>query len=129
MQGAYQGFLKGGSMKTSSTPFGRYLRKHRLDAGLSLRDVSTALGVSHVYVGEVERGVRALVSKERWPALVAATRGVTEKGLEEAAATTRPMQIRLEDAPPQYRDLAMSLARRIQAKDLDPNQLDQLLTL
>jgi transcriptional regulator with XRE-family HTH domain len=44
--------------------FGRYLRGKRQRARLSLRAVAEKLGVTHVYLGEVERGVRLAVAAE-----------------------------------------------------------------
>ena len=112
-----------------SPPFGRYIRTQRLKAGLSLRNVADAIGISHVYLAEVERGVRAPFKSERWPAVIKAIPGVTQLGLERNAATTRPIQIDLEDAPPQSQDLALALARRMKTRDLKRTELDQVLRL
>lgn len=45
--------------------FGALMRKIRTERGLTLRDVGAILGVSHVYVGEVERGDRAPMARAR----------------------------------------------------------------
>lgn len=42
--------------------FGKRVREERVKAGLSLRDLAEATGVSHVTLGEIERGVHG-----RWP--------------------------------------------------------------
>lgn len=39
---------------------GTWLREHRLNVGKSIRDVAARVGVSHVFVSEMERGVRAI---------------------------------------------------------------------
>jgi hypothetical protein len=53
--------------------------------------------------------------------------GVTQEALDRNAATSRPVQIMLEDAPPQYQDLALALARRIQNRDLRKTEIDEVL--
>ncbi len=116
-------------MSETSSPFGRYVRARRIDAHKSLREVAHAIGVSHVYLGEVERGIRGPIKRDRWARLIDAVPGVTLDGLEAMSASSRPLQIRLDEAPPAYRDLALSLARRIEQKDLDPEKLHQLLAL
>lgn len=50
--------------------FGSYVRDLRTAAGLSQRALAGRLGVSHVYLGEVERGKRDHLIRERWPVLV-----------------------------------------------------------
>ena len=45
--------------------FGRLLRKLRIEAGRSIGEVARHLGVSTVYVSDVERGVRAPLTSER----------------------------------------------------------------
>jgi transcriptional regulator with XRE-family HTH domain len=113
----------------SESAFGRYIRAKRVEAGLSLRDVARSLGVSHVFLGEVERGARPLFPKERWPDLLKAIPGLTMEGLEEAAVNTRPVQLRLQDAPQQYQSLGLLLARRIEQRDLTPKQIEQIRSI
>lgn len=112
-----------------SKGFGRLLRARRVAAGLSLRDVADKVGVSHVYLGEVERGVRKTMNAERWPALTEAIPGLTKEDLERAAMVSRPVQLHLVDAPPQYQDLAFALARRIEDKDLGKAEIRKLLSI
>lgn len=73
--------------------FGRYVRSTRVEARLSLRDVADRLGVSHVYLGEVERGVRPPLKKERWKALLAAIPGLDRSRLEKLAEVSKPIQL------------------------------------
>jgi len=107
--------------------FGRYLRQKRTSAGRSLRQVADDLRISHVYLGEIERGVRGPLKREAWDSLVKAIPGVTLDGLERAAAKVRPVQIDLSDAPPQYQDLALALARRINSRDLTLPQIQRVM--
>ena len=114
---------------TKRTAFGRYLRQKRIDAGLSLRVAADRLGVSHVYLGEVERGVRGPLRREHWSAMVKAIPGITMAELEEVAKASKPIQIDLNDANPQYQDLALALARRIEQQDLSESEIKRLLSV
>jgi transcriptional regulator with XRE-family HTH domain len=109
--------------------FGQYIRQRRVEAELSLRFVADQLGISHVYLGEVERGVRPPLKKEHWAKLIATIPDIIEQELERKAAKSRPVQLNLEDAPPRYQDLGLALARRIEKRDLDEHQLTELLRL
>jgi transcriptional regulator with XRE-family HTH domain len=109
--------------------FGRYLRAQRNAAGLSLRDVAARMNITHVYLGEVERGVRGPLDKKHWDNLLTVIPGITRADLERQASLTKPIQINISDAPPLYQDLALNLARRIQRRDIPKNTLEKLLVL
>ncbi|WP_224364881.1 helix-turn-helix domain-containing protein [Hyalangium versicolor] len=109
--------------------FGNYIRQRRVEAGLSLRTVADLVGVTHVYLGEVERGVRGPLDKKWWPGLIQVVPGITEDELERKAAQTKPVQLALEDAPPQYQELGLALARRIAKQDLKTDEINQLMRL
>ena len=109
------------------TRFGRYLRGARVACGRSLRDVAAELKISHVYLGEVERGVRGPLRPEHWEALLKAIPELTRDELERQAAASRPLEVDVSDAPPRYQDLAMALARRLKNRDLSRAQIAQLL--
>lgn len=113
----------------AQTPYGKYLQTERIKARLSLRRVAEALGVSHVYLSEVERGVRAPLKRDRWPALIDAIPSVTMAGLEAAAALSRPVQLSLAEAPPEYQNLALALARRMEGRDIAPADMDKLMKI
>ncbi len=110
-------------------PFGTYLRDRRNAAELSLREVADRLGISHVYLSEVERGVRPPFTQDRWANLAAAIPGITLDDLQKKFATSRPIQLDLTDAPPDYQDLGLALARRIQKQNLDEDEMRTLLNL
>lgn len=112
----------------ATTAFGRLLRSKRLEAKLSLREVAEKVGVSHVYLGEVERGVRRTINPERWEALLAAIPGLRRVELEHAAAASKVVGIDVADKPPEYQDLALALARRIEQQDLTKVELSKLLS-
>lgn len=109
--------------------FGNYIRQERIKAKLSLRTVADAVGVTHVYLGEVERGVRGPMDKKWWLGLGQVVPGITEAELERKAAQTKPVQLSLEDAPPQYQELGLALARRIAKQDLQNHEIDELMRL
>lgn len=48
------------------------LREHRIESGHSQRSLAEAIGVSHVFIGEIERGKRFSMDEKHLPALVAA---------------------------------------------------------
>jgi transcriptional regulator with XRE-family HTH domain len=110
-----------------SETFGKYLRAQRNKADVSLRKAADKIGVSHVFLGEVERGERAPLRREHWAKVVAAVPGVTIEDLERHCAVSRPVQLSIDDAPPEYQDLTLALARRIQKRDLSSTQLQDLL--
>jgi transcriptional regulator with XRE-family HTH domain len=113
----------------AQTSFGNYIQVRRRAAHLSLRQVAGKIGVSHVYLSEVERGVRAPLKRERWNDLVAAIPNVTIEELDKAAATSRPIQLSLADAPPQYQNLALALARRFEDRSLSGQEIQALLRI
>ena len=113
------------SVRTSR--FGNYLRQARVASGLSLRQVASALKISHVYLGEVERGVRGPLREEHWDGLLQAIPTLTRGDLERQAAASRPLEMDISDAPPRYQDLAMALARRLKNRDLTVGQIARLL--
>lgn len=112
-----------------ATGFGSYLRQMRMRAGLSLRDVAAGLGVSHVYLGEVERGVRGALKQDHWPKLKEILPGVSIEKLNREATLSKPVQLSLEDAPPKYQDLGLALARRIESRDIDQKEMRRLLSI
>src|SRR5262249_22072906 len=93
----------------------------------SLRDVASVVGVSFVYLGEVERGVRGPIARERWPKLIEAIPELTIRDLEIAEAQTQPIAIDLRAVAPQVRALGIALARRIKDRSMDPEKADELL--
>lgn len=113
-------------MAKQSTSFGRYLRHCRVESNLSLRELADRIGVSHVYLGEVERGVRGPMKRERWSALCKAMPSMKAVELERHAKLSRPIQLSLSNAPPTYQNLALALARRLESRDLSQNQLNLL---
>jgi transcriptional regulator with XRE-family HTH domain len=113
-------------MEKQSTSFGKYLRHCRVENNLSLRQLADKIGISHVYLGEVERGVRGPMKRDRWAALCNAMPSMSMVELDRHARLSRPIQLNLSSAPPTYQNLALALARRLENRDLSKNQLNLL---
>lgn len=109
--------------------FGRYIRAQRVAADVSLRAAARALDVSAVYLGEVERGVRPPLKETHWNALIRAVPTIERTALEHLTAKSRPIQLDLRDSPPQYQDLALALARRIEKQNLSRVDLEKLFSI
>lgn len=105
------------------TTFATYLRDARERAGLSLREAARLLGVSHVFLGEVERGMRAL-PPARWQA-VCEVLPVTMEKLTELERMRRPVRIDLSNKTPEVQRLGLAFARRIES-GLTEEQLQAL---
>jgi transcriptional regulator with XRE-family HTH domain len=101
----------------------------RVQSGRSLREIAQAVCISHVYLGEVERGVRGPLQPEHWEALIEAIPGIDRAQLEREAQASRPLRVDLADAPPRYHDLALAMARRFKRRDLSQSEIDRLLKL
>ena len=107
--------------------FGRYIRRQRVAAGLSLRKAADRLGMTHVYLGEVERGVRPPLAEKWWPDLMRIIPTIDKEELERTVATSRPIQLHLARVKPAYQDLGRMLARRIKKEDLSKRDLGEFL--
>lgn len=111
----------------STSGIGTYIRDARVAANISLRQVARAVGLSPTFLGEIERGIRPTLSRKHWQALICAVPSLTYEGLERA--TTRPMQLDIKEAPPQYQDLTYALARRIEKRDLSADDFAKLFEM
>lgn len=107
--------------------FGRYLRDHRVQAGVSLRELARRLEMSPVQLGAMERGVSPPLVKERWPLILEAVPGTSLDELQIAAAT-RPRDERYP-AGEKARDLLETLVERIASGDLSEAQAEELSML
>lgn len=108
------------------TTFGSYLRDTRERAGISLREMARQLGVSHVYLGEVERGLRGL-PQERWPAVVELLPELDERRLAELDQLRRPVRLDLSNKTPKVQEVSLAFARRIESGDVTENEADDLM--
>ena len=113
----------------NDSPFGKYVRDQRVKAKLSLRAVARELDISHVFLGEVERGIRGPLAKTHWAQLSKVVPGITEEALEQHAELSRPIQLSLSDTPLKYRNLALAVAQRIAKQDLSSRDVRQILRI
>lgn len=92
---------------------GRYIRKHRLKAGISLRQLAQTLEVSHVFLGALEREVKKvpdrLVDK-----LASAVDGIKASRLRKLIRDDEPVCVEITPAGGSERDLALAFARKAQ---------------
>lgn len=109
--------------------FGRLLRERREAAKKSLRQLAKELGISPVYLGEVERGIRATLAQERWPKLLESLPNIQHEELWAWASQDRPIQLNLSTATPEYRDIGHALARRVNDRDLSRDEIRKLLEI
>lgn len=109
--------------------FGKYLRRQRVDADVSLRAAAKAVGVSAVYFGEVERGVRPPLKEERWDALIRAIPTLDRETLARLSANSKPLQLDLRDVSPRYQDLGLALARRIEQQNISQTDFEHLFSI
>ena len=116
-------------MQTHPSAFGAYVREMREQAKLSLRQVANKLGVSHVYLGEVERGVRGPMDKKHWPVLMRIIPGITEQNLVDTAKLSRPYRFKIPEGQPKYKDLTLAFARRIEDADLSDREIEHMLKM
>ena len=109
--------------------FGEYLRTRRVAAGKSLRQVADALGITHVYLGEVERGKRRTLPKSYWPGLVREIDGVALIDLGAAAERSATYTVDPADHVDEVRDLAIVLARKLATNDISNDEARKVLRI
>lgn len=97
------------------TPYGKLVRKHRIDRGMTLREMAAALGMTPAFVSAVETGRKSV--PQEMPARIAGLLEldmVQREELENAAqASRREHKVRLSDhATGGDREIAAMFARR-----------------
>lgn len=112
----------------NTTPYGALLRERRVQAKLSLREVAEHIGVSHVFLADIERGVTTALKPDREPALLEALPNLT-RGELDAARKASQLKITISSTPPKYVDLTMAFARRLEEQNLDESSVLELLRI
>jgi len=105
--------------------FGALIRESRRRLNMSLQEVADALGVSPVYVSEVERRKRPPFTVERLPAL-ARVLGLNLKELIVAAWTEKKM---IELDPAAASDKQMQALVALARGGLSETQLEEILQI
>lgn len=109
--------------------FGEHLRRKRVEARLSLRELAKILGLSHTYLGEVERGECGPLSRDFWPKIVDAIPGVTLGEIEEVSFNARRLSIDLSSLRGDARAAAVAFAQRVADGTLSEQLGSELLVL
>lgn len=107
--------------------FGHYIRDERVKSKKSLREVAEALGVTHVYLGQVERGVRRVLPEAYWPALMRVVPSITRDRLLDEAERSKKVEIDMVGASREQQDFTLEFARRMASSDLDQAKMRKLL--
>lgn len=76
-------------------PFGPWLRRVREESGISMRRLAADLGVSHVYILEVERDRRPPLGKHHWDRLMHIIPSIDRESLILNSAFSRVLRARL----------------------------------
>lgn len=111
----------------SISPLGAYLRDKRTASGKSLREVAKALSISHVYLGEVERGRRRLLPEKYWEKLVQLVPGTSVEELKAMAAASEPIDPAAVEG--RSRDVVVALARTLEEGRMSDEVARQLLEI
>jgi transcriptional regulator with XRE-family HTH domain len=121
----YHNQLKEDSLSIS--PFGAYLREVRAASGKSLREVADALGISHVYLGEVERGRRRTLPKKYWESLVEVVPAFSRAELESLAGASEPLNPAAMEG--RSREVVVALARKLEEGAMTDDLANRLLKI
>ena len=109
------------------SPFGVYLRQCRTAAGRSLREVAAHLGISHVYLGEVERGRRRILQEPHWDALVEIIESITKEELRAKSAQSEPLDAAKVEEP--GRGVVVALARKLDEGGITEAEAHRILSI
>lgn len=109
--------------------FAAYLREQRVKAGLSLRALAEALGVSHVFLGEIERGRQRILPRHHWDPLLKAIPAMDRDTLEQLAVRSVPLHHDPMEMETYEFELAFALARRIRSAGIPEPEAERLLRI
>lgn len=109
------------------SPFGEYLRGARTASGKSLREVADALTISHVYLGEVERGRRRRLPEKYWEKLAEVIPEISVPELSQLAAASEPLDPAAMEG--RQREIVVALARRLEQDGISEDLAQALLKM
>lgn len=109
------------------TPFGRFIRKTRLDTGHLLKETADYLGVTSSYLSAVETGKRKIPADwgeklASFFSLDACARGQLIESIQDSQDE---LQIDLSGSSKQQRELAFAFARKLE--QLDEHEIQGLI--
>jgi transcriptional regulator with XRE-family HTH domain len=116
-------------MNYKTTPYGALLRERRVRAGLSLRDVAGHLDASHVFIADVERGMRGPLRPDHESKLLQVLPNLTREELTAARHASQSFKLTSTNTPPRYADVTHALARRIEQNDLSDTKINRILRI
>jgi hypothetical protein len=112
-----------------SNAFGTYLRAKRVDAGVTLSELATRLGISHVHLSKVERGLSNPLDQKYWSVIVGAIPGTDIDELKDRCRVSRPVDIDVVHASTEYQNLTLVLARKIEAGALSKEKITKITNI
>ena len=111
------------------TPFGRFIRKLRIDTGFLLKDLANDLEVTPSYLSAVEMGKRRI--PDSWSEKICSFFSLNQSQGEELRALIQAdqskIQIDLGKASQEQRDLAFVFARKLDG--LDENEVQEMFKI
>ena len=111
------------------TPFGKILRKIRIDRNELLYDMAQKLKVSSAFLSAVENGKKNIPADLLEKVIsIYTSDGKEEQELRDAAdISAKEISFSLEAIPVENRDLALAFARRF--SEMDTTQIDTLRSI
>jgi transcriptional regulator with XRE-family HTH domain len=106
-------------------PFGELIRARRRVLNKSLQDVAKAVGVTVVYVSEVERGKRPPFTNERLPALAK----VLEMDIDDLRSAVWTEKKMIEWDPSTTNDKQVEALMALARGGLSESQLEEILKI
>lgn len=99
-------------MNDKLTPFGKIVRKHRIDRGLLLKDMAEAIGLSSAGLSGIETGHKPIPAD--LPEKIANMLDLSDSDRNELKNATQLSRsdFRIQKVEPDRRDVAAALARR-----------------
>ncbi len=111
------------------TPFGKIVRKMRIDLGITLKSMAESMGMTSSYLSAIETGKRAVTDKilESIVSYLAKNEDDATKLKDAAQDSMQSVEINLSGRGANARNAAMSFARSFD--DLNEDDFDKLLKL
>ncbi|KLU14172.1 MULTISPECIES: helix-turn-helix domain-containing protein [Xenorhabdus] len=111
------------------TPFGKIVRKMRIDLGITLKEMAESMGMTSSYLSAIETGKRAITDSvlNNIVSYLAKTPGDKVKLKNAAKDSQQSVEINLMGRSANARNAAMSFARSFD--DLDEDDFAKLLKL